>query len=340
MKKIILKIIILLSILNVGCASRSKSTSSRGLFWDLFSEEVTYQDLVPEWAKSLDVACKKEEICAIGADANSLDMAEKRAIANLAKIFENQIQTEFNSSLENSNNQISESAEESILENTNILLEGAEKTKSECIEDDKNRRECFVLAKIQKSKLSNLIRKDLEEIDQKIKAELNKESLGSISKAEKLILKRFPLERRLKFLGASYFNSPISLEDLAQKKQERLNSISLKIVSEAKVDDNFLTLFEESLTSNGFKVSSGSNAIFTHKVVVSYINQKEYLKVKGFEKYSFKFNIRVFNKNNENLSTVQMGYSESGRSLEQIKEKVYQMFKEELEEKISELNIQ
>lgn len=294
----------------------------------------TVKTKMPAWVSESAKECDKTELCAIG-EGNDREEARLRSLANLAKIFENKIESEFSTTLSSDNDELKEASEDSIREQTNVILEGAEIKKTH-----EENGAYFSFATISKSKLSNLIRKDMGEIDNKIKALMKEKSVGSLTKIEQLLDARAPLERKLTFLNGASLMAPMSREQIKTEKQRRLEKIKLYFKSYGEGVGDFKAALQEALTSNGFKLTESIQNDVTHRLELRLKIEKAHLNVKGFTKDNYRLKVEVADGTGTNISTVNFDYAESGRSKEQIKEKVLDKFKNDLIERFGEFNIQ
>lgn len=289
-------------------------------------------DGLPGWVNNSSESCASNSLCAIGFGENA-EQARARAMANLAKIFENQISSEYKTILTGKGSDVSEESEDSIVEQTKLMLEGAEVKKT--FFDERNH---YALAEISKSKWASLIRKDIEVLDNKMKALLKEKSITSLVTLERLLQERAPLERKMQFLGAASFLPPISLESIAEEKVRRLQEIRINVRVNGVDKEDFTALLKEGLSQSGFSTTEGSAA--THLLSVTVKSQDAYLKVQGFVKKSYVIKCLLKNLNGKELSTVVFDYAESGRSVDQIEAKVFSQFKKDINERINEFNIQ
>lgn len=294
----------------------------------------TTKNKLPPWVNESGKECDKSELCAIG-EGNDGEEARLRSLANLAKIFENRIETEFSTSLSSNNDEVKETSEDSIKEQTNVILEGAEIRKTH-----EEKGSFFAFAVISKSKLSSLIRKDMGEIDQKIKALMKEKSVGSLTKIEQLLDQRAPFERKLTFLSGASLMAPMSREQIKVEKQRRLEKIKLYFKSYGENAGDFKAALQEALTSNGFKLTESLQNDVTHRLEMRLKIEKAHLNVAGFTKENYRIKVEVVDGTGTNVSTVNFDYGESGRSREQVKEKVLDKFKNDLIERFGEFNIQ
>lgn len=290
------------------------------------------KDSQPLWITDTNESCSSGSICAVGEGKNA-EESRARAMANLAKIFENQITSEFKTSVTSKAEIVQEESEDFIVEQTKLLLEGAEIKKTFI-----NQNQNYALAEISKSKWASLLRKDIELIDNKIKARLKEKSITSLVAVEKLLKERAPLERKMQFLGAVSFIAPISLEALAEEKVRRQEEIRIFVNVNGVDKEDFTALLKEGLSQAGFSTTDGNQA--THQMNVSVKAKDAYLKVQGFMKKSYVIKCILKDKSGKELSTVVFDYAESGRSIDQIEAKVFGQFKTDVNERINEFNIQ
>ncbi len=290
----------------------------------------------PGWVDEISSTCTDGHFCAVGSGDED-ELARARAMANLAKIFENQIEARFETNLSNDNGVESESAEDSIIESTKVMLEGAEIKR---MYYDYDKKHYFAFAEISKSKLSRLIKKDQDAIDEEIKGLLVEPTLGKLSKINVLLDKRLPLERKAQFLSGISFSAPITKEELAKKRSLLRKNITVYFETKESGPIKFLPYVKEAFSKAGYIIVNGDKARATHLVKLESFFQEEYLNVKGFKKQSAKIQFSISTLTVVASSAVNLEYSESGRSLEQAREKIVEKFKEEIDSKIAGFEIE
>lgn len=283
---------------------------------------------LPNWVLKPQKNCEKNEICAVGS-GNNLNAAKSDAKSGIQKTFETQIKSNFNSKLSSSNNEVNDYASESVRERAEGILNGVEIT-----ETYEENGKFYAFAVLNKDTYAQSLKSDIEKLDKKLKIVLSDKTF-SRSKAKKFYAEREALNKRYLFLTGKEIPERTSYSELFKKKNIS-QSESFYIDMKEEEDGSLASYISELLTQdyNARIVSSKSEAKNILKGSIAF--KKEFLNVKGFEKYSATFKLES-RKNNSTINAIHVKVTETGVDRDQIYSKCIDSLKESIDEKIDDL---
>lgn len=289
----------------------------------------------PKWIDDGSKACEKKELCAVG-DGPSRDAATLNANIALSKIFDSQISSKFTSTSGSENSKLSESATEEINQITQTALQGVE-VKKFYEENGK----FYAVASLNKAKAASTIKKEIDSLEDRMKALFSDKTSSSMTQLEGLFFKREALEKRYQFLTGADLPSSLKYEDIFKTKKDASKNIIVHVYideDEPKAVEQYLA---KELTKLGYKVTRGQtrNTLATHIVTGEMVADKQFLSVEGFEKYSFHLKISAMDAKRVGTGEFDFAIVESGRNFSQAHDKAMPKIKEEIKDKISELKI-
>ncbi len=282
---------------------------------------------LPNWVLKPQKNCEKNEICAAGS-GNNLNAAKSDAKSGIQKIFETQIKSNFNSKLSSSNNEVNDYASESVQEHAEGILNGVEIT-----ETYEEKGKFYAFAVLNKDTYAQSLKSDIEKLDKKLKIVLSDKTF-SRSKAKKFYAEREALNKRYLFLTGKEIPERTNYSELFKKKNI---SQSESFYIDIKEEDNSLTSYISELLTQDYNariVSSKSEAKNILKGSVAF--KKEFLNVKGFEKYSATLKLES-RKNNSTINAIHVKVTETGVDRDQIYSKCIDGLKKSIDEKIDDL---
>ena len=291
----------------------------------------------PEWVNNPSKKCKKTDICSVGSGINR-EAANADAQLQLARIFDNKIAGSFSQKISSDNSHVSETSSEEITQNTEVILKGV--TVIETFDDGES---VYLLASLNKSKSASMIKNDIEVLDQKIK-DLTDNSKGlRQAEVQRLFEQRQILDQRHEFLAGRSIPHTHNLSEMTSKRKREVASL----ITHVYLDEDEPKAIEQQLATllskNGLRITRGQvlNPSANFIVTGELSSEKQYLKVEGFEKYSFRLKISAKNAS-KRISTgeIMLSTEETGRNFSQAHSKAISVFKDQLEEKLGELNIE
>ncbi|MBC98134.1 MAG: hypothetical protein CME63_10310 [Halobacteriovoraceae bacterium] len=304
----------------------------------LFTINLGFSAEDPRWITDHSSACKSNQLCAVGS-GSSMTLAKSVARAELAKIFENKISSQFKSELASYNNDTQESVSEQVNEITEVALEGVEIAKVYEGEVD-----YFAMAVIDKNKMARRLKESIDKLDALVLQLFDKDSGGALTQIESLYLKRELLNQRYHLLTGIYVTDPVDYKKLLKKKDAVLSKYLLRVDIEDKSrTDNsseIRSIIEERLISGGYKVSKKESQKITNEILGVFSAEKLYLKVSGFERYKFTLSLKAKTKKGNESGAIYFTTDVNARGFKQAKDIGLKRLSAYLSENIKKLNIE
>ena len=263
---------------------------------------------LPKWVNDPKLECKEENICAVGI-GNNYNLAISDAKNNIQKYFETKISSSFRNELINNNDNIKEYSNEFINEETLGVLKGVEVVKT-----FNNNKIFYVLASLDKTKMINEVKTDIQSIDEKMLVLVNEATVSSIKKLEKMFSQREELNKKYLFLTNTKIPEIVKYEDIIDKKNKnKKNSVNYYV----DVDNSDVrVLLNNLITENaGSIVNNSINANIVIKGKIT--TKKEFLQVSGFEKHSMTMEVSSV-KEGKIINTLTKKEVDTGMSYEQV----------------------
>lgn len=314
------RLFLLLSIFAIGCSSTQKNSSN---------ELTQGRTNRPQWMSDTQAFCGSEKLCAIG-EGTSFLRAETQARTNLAKVFKVSIDStttieESTSSLSTPDSLLSSGVNEEVemftRETVDEVLEGVVTSKKHEEEDGS----IFALAELDKRVAAKVVRPRLKAIDDEIELAYESNRRSLLPRALELDLHRDGLKTFLAILGVADFSGGITRKELLEKKaQYDAAPIKVLVTDEGQWEAIASTVKGE-LTTLGYKIVSKGAHDF--KLVVSNTARREYLNIKGFERYNVNVNLRSLDSNGNVVGGLAFEEAANGRSLAQIRSNILLNFK-------------
>ncbi|OPZ78409.1 MAG: hypothetical protein BWY78_00604 [Alphaproteobacteria bacterium ADurb.Bin438] len=298
------------------------------LSFDLKAEEVAKK---PEWIEFPLKGCMQNEICVISS-GKSVNEATLKAQIEVMKVFNTMITSNYESLTSNDNDKVSDSALESSKSITEGVLSGVKIKKT-----FKDGDEVYVQASLNKDEAKQNILTEIQAIDEKMQVLLRDEAVSSNSMLRKLYETRSELNKKYAFLNQGKgYDEVVKYEDVFKQKKKNASGkvVAIKIVEPKgkRLENSFKKL----LTENGLKVSSSSyNLELKGELYV----EPEYMNVEGFVKFLYIFNLVSLDLNGEALGSVNVEFSETGRSESQAMNKALKRIAEEVKENFADLGL-
>lgn len=288
----------------------------------------------PAWLTDTSEVCKKSQICTVGMGESRI-LAEASGRSALAKVFEVKVSSLFDSNEYNNNKENIINTYENIKEETNLVLEGV--TFSKYYLGEKYH---YALAVLNKHKFAMSIKSQLDEISSEVKELSIENNTGSIFKISKLIINYKILANRYQFLTGIKLKSPMSNEQLTQKRRELTAGIIVHLYIEGDESKVLTSYMGEVLTSMGFQITKGKvwNKKATHLLGGKILEQKEHFKVEGFEKYKYLLTMDAQNRKRLKSGSLSLESIMSGRSKDQIRKKAMNEFKTKIQDNINKIS--
>ncbi len=291
----------------------------------------------PAWVNSPAEFCGAAKLCAVGEGSGQMSAAAA-ARNELARIFETKVSSEStvatSASEQSSGSVVSGELSESLLsvikETTNEVLEGVNIEQNFEGED-----RYYAMAVLSRMKAASLFENKMKSLDEENVALFETGRRTDLYR----ILKNFDLRERLntryQILRNTPYASPISYSDVMKMKAKfRSNRTPVSV----QIENDELKAFVVSLLLEmDFKVVPSSEAKFD--VVGKWIDTKEHLNVKGFEKYTFVFELTAKSKESAKLGSLTAESTQTARNVAQCRERALPIIKDEVINTIDRLNI-
>ncbi len=295
---------------------------------------------VPSWVYSPMESCSDAtEMCASG-EGESLYLADLNARKSIAAIFETQITSESNSyssssgSIELEDPKVQEELSIQVTEKIDLILEGVEIKHRHQVENV-----YFALAILDKVKAWKKLEKEIADIDDKLADYKKRGKRSTLKKMYSLYELRARINERYAFLRGSPKKQIVSLADIKEiqfGKSSAAKKIAIGIDTE--ISEETVEHLEAMLTGFGHEVVKEDDK-FDIKIVGSIKQKKEFMKVKGFEKYSITFYLVSKNERGVKVGGISFKEVSVGRSKEDAYLKVDSQIRDYIDEHIDELNI-
>lgn len=289
--KLNLVFVVFLTFLLANCASTGKLKNDR-----------------PDWIDNTYENCKEGYICAVG-EGLTMNDSISSARNEIAKQFSVSIKSNFNSSIFQRDEFIEKSAKSSVNEKVDDVIEGIEIENKYKDNNDKY----YALAVLNKNKLADSIKKEIEKIDEQLK-ELILERPVKYKTAERLINTRNDKEKRYYFLTGNKIVEKITKKNFVDAKSQ-----PTKYKLEITDDDNFglKNVIVDQIVDNRDKVDNNASKTISAKISF----EKSYLRVAGFEKYLVNVNIKC-KQGKDILGQLDIHIYETGRNKQQVIDKI------------------
>ena len=276
-----------------------------------FSGIAKASDVLPEWVGKPTAFCNKGEICAVG-EGGTLLSSFSNARNEIAKQFNVSVKGNFNSVIEQSGNNVEESASSYIDEATDDILNGVFIKESYI---DVNGRH-YAYAVLDKSKVVNDIKFDIDAVDTQMQIAMEQKPVH-FTALKTMYKQREELNKRYLFLTGKTIKEKVSLNDIYAAKGEPL-TYKLMITDE---EFNLGTVLTEQIIENRDKLAGENDEKYDRKIVGNALIEKGYLNVKGFEKYLVSVSLRCL-KGSNTVGQLNVELYETGRNKQQAIEKM------------------
>lgn len=294
----------------------------------------------PVWVNDPYEYCGEEYLCAVG-EGLSFYRAESEARKSLAKIFKVEVSgttivSEESKSISSpgflESVGITQDVERHTREVVDEVLEGVITSKKH--QEDGS---TFALAQLDKRIASKLVKGRINAIDEELQQAYDSGRRSLMPKAFDLEGKRSGLISFLTILGIPNFSRGITRSQLLDKKaQFEADPRRVLVIDNGRWEAIAKTASGELITL-GYKVVTKKPYHF--KVIIDNKARREYLNVKGFERYHV--DVKVLSKTPDGNLVGAMAFekTENGRSLSQIRSSLLTEFREYFVEKLPALEL-
>tara|TARA_Y100000780_G_scaffold152506_1_gene137363 strand:- start:43224 stop:44168 length:945 start_codon:yes stop_codon:yes gene_type:complete len=313
----------------MGCASNPNNRTQVDMDGPIPSE-------TPEWVYAPDEACKDDiEICAAG-EGETLEQADLRARKALAAVFETQINSKLDiyktSFSDDEVSELQESVEMQVGETVDALL------KSTTIEKRFGKNNLyFSLAILKKEHASEMLRAEIDSIDNELTHLYSQKRKSSIKRMIELLEKRAHIADKLLVVKGSLSKAPISFTQIQNIKfaSSGFNKVFLNF--EKDVPKTVAKQFQELMTSSGYMIRP--DRAVDYVVDVKYESKETYLNVKGFKKFVFTIQFEGKNNVGEKVGSFTVTQVQTGRSERDAFLKARPKLQADIKKKLNLLNL-
>jgi hypothetical protein len=288
----------------------------------------------PGWIYAPYEACSEtSELCATG-EAKTYRDADTHARNNLASIFEVKIKSDFH--IEASSTQsfpwqsaVREEVHHSLQQSVDQVLETVQIKKR-----FKHQGMSYALASLDRSKASELLFGRLSKVDDELNTLWERKSRTNLRRIVRLYLEREKLNERYSLVSGSPRPSRMTYKEIMEWRQSRpkVEPLALRI---GQAPEWMTEKLKELLTEAGFKIVKGDAS---KAVSVNVDSIKEFLNVKGFEKYTFTLNMTSFSEGEKN-KVLTASETVTGRSQADALLKVKEFFNNYIEQHLADLQL-
>ncbi len=322
--------LVVLILLIASCGSVSKRAA----------EQTSGQQNRPLWVNDPLEYCQEEFLCAVG-EGSSFYLAESDARKNLAKTFKVRVSgtTEINeesSSLSSADSMESLGVTQDIysqnFEVVDEVLEGVVTSKKH--EEDGS---IFSLAQLDKRVAGKIIKNKIAELDSEIEQAYTSQRRSLLPKAFELYSTKSGLVTYLTILGMPNFSRGVTKEQLLERKTQFDNDPKFVVIEADEKFDFAKETVSSELMTLGYKVKKSGPYDF--KLMIKSNARREYLNVKGFERYMMSVKISSLSSAGEIVGNLAFEQSQNGRSLAQIKSLIEMNFRQYFSENFQALEL-
>ena len=296
----------------------------------------------PAWVDDVKASCSAEkEICATG-QGISRRQAEADARNEIMKFFKTSIKSNYTSfeKADLNSDKIEGSASNRIWTGTDGVLEGVViKDNYEQVNKDSGVSDWYSLASFDKAVAITKVNKKIDELDDKMATLITSDNKKAIRELSEAFNDRKELNYTKIFLTNVSKPEVVSFKQIDDLKKARVKNGYNATLDSSAVSGNFGRFLNNqlrnSLTAIGVRLGNGAQ-FNKNKIISEFVAQQEHLNVKGWVKYTFTFTATL-QENGDDVNTIVVSATETGRSEAQAFERVRDQMKKEIDARIYEL---
>lgn len=291
---------------------------------------------LPEWVYAPAKGCSDSELCASGEGINSAE-SDSYALDSLASIFK----VDVNSQLSLSNSSLTDGDKSEVVE---LYRKNLEKNVSEVLRGAtiKKRHQTkdgifFSLASLSKDKSIKILKSEINQLDSKMKYLLSLKNKLYRKKLYSLYLERDSLNQKLIIVQNKGISPRIKASQIEKLKTQKNTIDTIFMKYSAETPYVIRKQLEELLQDLGYKVSEKKQV--DSYILVNSTIKEQYLNVKGFKKFELSLNIQAQDNLGKNLGSFLVKESAVGRNKQDVLVKVRKKILDDIESKITLLNL-
>jgi|GEM_PF-4748777 len=297
----------------------------------------------PAWLTSPEAECPAGHLCAVGS-ALGINLAQAQARSEIAKIFKTQVMTQLSASKNVKEQKVEEKFSSSLNEISNQIVEGV--VIAATFED---KQEVYAFAQLSKTKAATLLDQKRQAVERKIQQLLDSGTRADILEANTTLEEQLvPLSMSHIVVKGSPFESVAAfyakIDPLLKEKklQETIILFDFANPKEMLMQNK---IAEELLKMN-YKIVYSDQESHKYRIWAVYNWKKEFLNVKGFEKYSFELILKSYAVSGvkeapgtKEIGNITLTTTETGRAFAQAEEVAIPKLLADLKNKISSLRL-
>ncbi|MCT4641842.1 MAG: LPP20 family lipoprotein [Bacteriovoracaceae bacterium] len=290
---------------------------------------------VPKWVYSLSEVCEEQKYLCASAEGESFTQSDLNAKKSLASILEVEVNSNYQlkrfglTSLESKG--LEEKIDYKINETISVSLNGAR------IQDRfKKENSFFSYILIKKSDVKKILYPKIKSIDSKLMSLYRQNKKVYVNKLLALLKEREALLSQYVVVTSKTIPAPLSYDQIYRLKNKDLNKSMLKVIKLDNLPLGLAGQIEQELTDLGFQIVKHAAA---KKVRIKFNSKSEYLKVKGFEKFTFVLEIQAYDLESKKIGHINIKKVGVGRSKKDAYLKVSNQILKDFRDNIGSLNI-
>ena len=287
----------------------------------------------PKWVNDPSAACAASELCAVGTGA-TVKRAQADARNQIAKIFESKIRSSFETTFIEENDKNYSKIKDFISDESEVILQAVEV--KETYEDEKS-RDVFALAVLNKPTAARVTKQDIDDLDQKMTALLKEDTPAAAVQLEKLYEERRSYNRRYTVLTGHPMDEIVGYDQVYGNKKTRIGKRHIFLTVDGKPNASFDQAVRSVLKENGYTFADSLSEA-TPEVRISFKEEEQYMKVKGFVKYIYHFTMKGPDRNGQTIDVLATTIEETGRTKQQAFSNALTSLKAYIKENILNLN--
>ena len=273
-----------------------------------YCSSIEHKSNRPAWVINPNENCKEGYICAVG-EGQSISESFANARGEIAKQFSVNVNTRYTSNLSNNNDDINRFVSNDVNEQTNEILTGVEIEKTY----NDNNGNYYSMAVLNKIKLANEIKLEINEIDTEMSTIITKKPL-KFHTIKELHSKRKEKNNKHYFLSGKEIKEKITMNDILKAKGE---PIYYKLDITDNENFGLKDIVTRQIIENNNKISKNASKTIRGNIKI----EKAYLRVSGFEKYEIDIVLKCV-EDGKTTGQIHTKIYETGRNKQQVLDKV------------------
>ena len=299
------------------------------LFFPAAADENSY----PEWISRPSRGCMMDELCVIGS-GETLNQAKADAQNELLKFSENHIESSYSSTVTSDNDDVYETASESVVSVTKGIISGSIVKRTYF---DAGSNTYYAQVSMNKEEAKDNLRSEMLSLDRKMETLLNDGKASSFAALKEIYARRDELNRRYAFLNKGVpLKERVTYDQVFAKKKVDATDKFVGVSISGPEGKRISASLKKMLTENGLKVSSSA---YNYELRGELTVEKEHMSVKGFIKNFYTFDLEAVDIAGDLVGSIYVTTSETGRDEKQALNKALSRIIEEIKNNFDDLGI-